>query len=240
MVRFQLQFQGAVVREYSPATGELTVGRLHDNDIVIDYPAVSSRHCRLVLVEGTWYVEDLNSTNGVFVNANKTSKAGLQNNDVIGIVKHALKFIDERSPRESAAITTQTAPLEAEATMMISALQQQTLAAAAATAARKKPATVHITRGAIGASEFVLSGRSTYLGKSDRSQIRIKGKGFFRSAPDNAAMIVNNAEGYFIVPVKDGYVKLNGKAVHEKQPLSDGDTIEAGGTTLRFENRPGR
>jgi hypothetical protein len=49
-------------------------------------------------------------------------------------------------------------------------------------------------------------------------------------------MIANHQDGYFLVPVKEGYVKLNGKALHQKELLKDGDVIEAGGTTLQFEN----
>src|SRR6516225_1430317 len=95
MPKFQLQFEGAVIKEI-PAKDEITVGRKPDNDVVIDNPAVSSHHCRIVLVNDTFFVEDLNSTNGVFLNAKKIVKSGLQHNDVIGIAKHALKFIDER------------------------------------------------------------------------------------------------------------------------------------------------
>ncbi|MDH5572326.1 MAG: FHA domain-containing protein, partial [Gammaproteobacteria bacterium] len=42
------------------------------------------------------YVEDLNSTNGVLLNGKKITKRQLENNDVIHIGKHELKFIDEQ------------------------------------------------------------------------------------------------------------------------------------------------
>jgi pSer/pThr/pTyr-binding forkhead associated (FHA) protein len=238
MVKLQLQFQGAVIKEYTVTKNEMTVGRLPDNDIVIDYPAVSGHHCKITLAGDTYYVEDLNSTNGVFVNAAKTLKSGLKNNDVIGIVKHALKFVDDRPKEASTAPTPAPAKFAAEATMMISPTKQQELAAASTTAAQKKPAVVRVVKGVVDKMEYELSARSTYIGKSAHVQIRIKGTGLFGSAPENAAMIANHPEGYFLVPVKEGYPKLNGRAVNQKEPLKDGDTIQVGGTTLQFEDKP--
>jgi predicted component of type VI protein secretion system len=237
MVKLQLQFQGAVIKEYTFTKSEMTVGRLADNDIVIDYPAVSGHHCKLSLIGDGYFVEDLGSTNGVFVNANKTLKSGLKNNDVIGIVKHAIKFIDERVKPATVPVVPPAAKFSAEATMMISAAKQQELAAASTTAAQKKPAVVRVIKGAVDKMEYELAARSTYIGKSDHVQIKIKGAGFFGSAPENAAMIANQPEGYFLVPVKEGYPKLNGKSVNQKELLKDGDTIVVGGTTLQFEDR---
>jgi pSer/pThr/pTyr-binding forkhead associated (FHA) protein len=236
MPKFLLQFEGAVIKEI-PAKDEISVGRKPDNDVVIDNPAVSGHHCKIVRSGDGFFVEDLNSTNGVFLNAKKIVKSGLQNNDVIGIAKHALKFIDDR-PHEPAASTHPSKPASADATMMISPQKQQELAAAATTAAHRKPAVLRVTKGVVDQPEYELKGRSTYIGKSDRVQIKIKGSGLFGSAPESAAMIANNQEGYFIVPVKEGYVKLNGKPVVQKEQLKDGDVIQAGGTTLQFEDQP--
>jgi hypothetical protein len=51
-------------------------------------------------------------------------------------------------------------------------------------------------------------------------------------------MIARRLEGYFLVPVQQGYARLNGRALTQTEPLKDGDVIEAGGTTLLFENIP--
>lgn len=47
---------------------ELIIGRKEECDIVLRFGNVSSRHCRLVLSSGYWYIQDLKSTNGVKVN----------------------------------------------------------------------------------------------------------------------------------------------------------------------------
>src|SRR6185436_9654370 len=131
MPKFLLQFEGAVIKEI-PAKEEITIGRKPDNDVVIDNPAVSSHHCKIVLVGDTYFVEDLNSTNGVFLNAKKIVKSGLQNNDVIGIAKHALKFIDEREHDDAATVAVPPPRQSQDATMMISPQKQQDLATASA------------------------------------------------------------------------------------------------------------
>ncbi len=237
MPKFLLQFEGAVIKEIPVTKGELTVGRKSDNDIVIDNPTVSGHHCKISLVNDTFFVEDLNSSNGVFVNAKKTMKAGLKHNDIIGIAKHALKFIDDR--KESTLVSAPAAPQPAaDATMMISPQKQQEIAVAAASAAQKKPAVVRVIKGVVDAPEYELKASSTYIGKSDKVQIRIKGTGLFGSAPENAAMIANRADGYFLVPVKENYARLNGRVVSGKELLKDGDVIEVGGTTLQFEDKP--
>ena len=235
MTKFLLQFEGAVIKEI-PAKDEITVGRKPDNDVVIDNPAVSGHHCKIVRVGDTYFVEDLNSTNGVFLNAKKVMKSGLANNDVIGIAKHALKFIDDRP--EPTVNTTPAAPktAAADATMMISPQKQQELATAATTAARKKPAFIRVVKGVVDQVEYELKNRSTYIGKSDHVQIKIKGTGLFGSAPESAAMIAHHQDGYFLLPVKEGYVKLNGKPLTQKEMLNNGDIIQAGGTTLKFED----
>ena len=45
----------------------ITIGRNHDNNLVIDHPAVSGHHARIIPQDGNWIVEDLKSTNGTFL-----------------------------------------------------------------------------------------------------------------------------------------------------------------------------
>jgi pSer/pThr/pTyr-binding forkhead associated (FHA) protein len=235
MPKFLLKFNAAVIKEIPITKEALTVGRKEDNDIVIDNPAVSGHHAKITLTGDTFFVEDLNSTNGVFVNEKKVLKSGLKNNDVIGIVKHALVFIDDRTGETVPAPEAAAAPKE-EATMMIAPQKSQEMAAAAASAAAKKPALVRVVKGVVDKPEYELKDPSTYIGKSERVLIKIKGAGLFNKAPENAAMIAARADGYYLVPIEEGYAKLNGKTVSQKELLKEGDMIEVGGTTLQFTN----
>jgi pSer/pThr/pTyr-binding forkhead associated (FHA) protein len=235
MPKLLLQFGGAVIKEIPITKHELTVGRRPDNDIVIDNPTVSGHHCKITMMGDLFFVEDQNSSNGVFVNAQKVDRLGLKNNDVISIAKHALKFIDERQPQEPVHEPLPASNSNPDATMMISPEKQREIAAASIAAVQRKPAVVRVVRGIVDQAEYELKSSSMYIGKSTRVQIRIKGTGIFKSAPESAAMIANRPEGYFIVPVKEGYPKLNGRALTQKALLRDGDVIEIGGTTLQFE-----
>jgi pSer/pThr/pTyr-binding forkhead associated (FHA) protein len=212
MARFLLQLDGAVLKEI-PAKNELTVGRKADNDIVIDSPAVSGHHCKIFREGNTFFVEDLHSTNGLFLNRKKIVKAGLENNDVIGIGKHSLKFIDEAPLASIETRAEKPAPSPVQ----------------------KQEAIVRIVKGIVSHREYELKNRSTYIGKSDHVQIKIRGTGLFGSAPESAAMIAHQRDGYFLIPVKQGYVKLNGRALNQRELLKDGDVIQAGGTTMKFE-----
>ena len=61
-----------------PLDGWITVGRAPTSDIVLDEPFVSSTHCRLVPRGQFYYVEDLGSTNGTFVNDRPVTEAQLR------------------------------------------------------------------------------------------------------------------------------------------------------------------
>jgi hypothetical protein len=239
MPKLQLKFNAAVIKEIPFDKDSLAVGRKPDNDIVIDNPAISGHHCRISKQGGTYFVEDLESTNGTFVNEKRIKKSGLHHNDVVVLAKHALVFLEDAPPPE--APVTAPAP-SADATMMISPERQAELAAASSSAA--KPAEgarvgwLRVLKGAASAAaEYELKGMSTYIGKSDRVQVPIKGAGLFGSAPEVAASIHRKPEGYVLVAVTDGYPVVNGAKVAGSVVLKEGDLIDCGATTMQFELR---
>lgn len=65
---------------------EIYIGRLNRNDIVYPNPLVSHTHAVLRRNRHIWHIEDLNSTNGVFVNGRKVAKAQLHLGDNIYIM----------------------------------------------------------------------------------------------------------------------------------------------------------
>ncbi len=102
MPKLLLKFNAAVIKEIPFDKGSIAVGRKPDNDVVIDNPAISGHHCRISVQGDTYFVEDLESTNGTYVNEKRIKKAGVHNNDVIGVAKHALVFIED-APAPAAA-----------------------------------------------------------------------------------------------------------------------------------------
>lgn len=76
---------------------ELIVGRHRDCDIQIRIPSISSRHCKLMMKEGYWHVEDLNSTNGTWVNGDRCLFECLPPDSDLALDKH--HFTLEYVPR---------------------------------------------------------------------------------------------------------------------------------------------
>ncbi|MBK1734778.1 hypothetical protein CKO15_05635 [Halorhodospira abdelmalekii] len=80
-----------------------TLGRNKDNTIVIDDPTVSARHARLGEVAERWQLEDLASTNGVFINGKKIDTGALENGDRVLIGKVEFRFETEPATTADAA-----------------------------------------------------------------------------------------------------------------------------------------
>jgi hypothetical protein len=71
-----------------------TIGRLPENDLVLQFPFMSKKHLKIELSEdGYFYVFDLNSTNGTLLNNVRISNAKLQNGDILSIGLVDIKFI---------------------------------------------------------------------------------------------------------------------------------------------------
>lgn len=92
-----------VVNKIELKESELTIGRHKENSIQIEEAAVSGRHARLVVEKNKYlenmqdiFIEDLQSTNGTFVNDNRIEgRLRLNNNDVVRIAWNTFKFVDD-------------------------------------------------------------------------------------------------------------------------------------------------
>ena len=87
----------AVERELKP--GRLVIGRTPDNDLTIDSKFISRHHCQIVTQTNACVIEDLNSTNGIYVQSRRVRRHNLNDGDVVHVGEHEIMYIDERSPR---------------------------------------------------------------------------------------------------------------------------------------------
>src|SRR5262249_12765153 len=69
-------------------TDVMTIGRRESCDICLKFQNISGTHCELSLRNGVWHIRDLNSTNGIKVNGERTLRRPLQPGDEIDIAKH--------------------------------------------------------------------------------------------------------------------------------------------------------
>ena len=96
MARLVLSLDDQTLAEYNMTKERYTVGRLPDNDIRIDNAAVSGHHSLIINILNDSFLEDLNSTNGTYVNGKLIKKHALQHQDVITVGHHQLRFLEDQ------------------------------------------------------------------------------------------------------------------------------------------------
>lgn len=245
MPKLILKFDNRELQECAVGTHPVSIGRLPDNDVVIDNPAVSGRHAR-VYREGNHYVlEDLKSTNGTFVNDKPIARHTLLEGDVILVGKHTLAFTQRGGEQTESGPAEQFVP-EIGGTMMLDTMKQKHLLSGleegrpsqvydavvpktAIPTAQGRIGTVKVIAGNTTQPEFVLAAVTTMIGKADNAQIKLKG--WFK--PKVAAAIVRKGEGFTITPM-GGKLTVNGEKISGRRDLASGDLIEVSGLTLEF------
>jgi pSer/pThr/pTyr-binding forkhead associated (FHA) protein len=95
--RVLVSTEGRTVRELPLHVGRVIVGRTNDNDLQIDSRFVSRHHCQLIVSAQACVIEDLNSTNGIYVKSKRVRRQHLNDGDVVVIGKHELIYMDERA-----------------------------------------------------------------------------------------------------------------------------------------------
>jgi predicted component of type VI protein secretion system len=103
MAKLILSVDGQVLKEYTLSKERTLIGRKPHNDIQIDNLAVSGEHAAIITILNDSFIEDLGSTNGTMVNGKPVKKHFLQNNDVVEIGKHKLKYFNDAPAAATAA-----------------------------------------------------------------------------------------------------------------------------------------
>lgn len=235
MARLVLHLDGQVLAEYNMSKERYTIGRLPDNDIRIDNAAVSGHHALVINILNDSFLEDLNSTNGTYVNGKIIKKHALQHADVITVGHHALRFVDSEAeePADEFEKTMVIAPRDAAALL---ANAQRAVAAgngAAATPAPAQPAT--FGNGSLPRAKLqVLSGQF-----AGRELDLVKTLTTLGRPGVQVAAITRRADGFYIVHVESGraddYPLVNGAAIGpQARRLRDNDVLQLAGVKMGF------
>lgn len=80
-------------RRFPLERADVTIGRGSDCDIVVDRDSVSRRHARVFRSGEQWQIEDMQSTNGSYVNDVPVHKMGLRDGDLVKIGAAIFKFL---------------------------------------------------------------------------------------------------------------------------------------------------
>jgi hypothetical protein len=226
MGKLVVSLDGVVIKEVQITKDKTTLGRRPYNDIVIDNLAVSGEHAVLQMVGADVFIEDLNSTNGTYINGKAIKKQLLTHNDTVEIGKYKIKYlVDDSSDYEKTMIMR---PGGAQPGMGASASAAGNsgfgaLGGAAPAAAPAQPASIKVLNGAAAGREVVLTKVVTTVGKPGVQ----------------VASITKRPNGYAFAHV-EGATKpsINGvPIVGDSVPLRNGDVIELAGTQMQFISR---
>jgi pSer/pThr/pTyr-binding forkhead associated (FHA) protein len=227
MLQILLKFNEIVLKVFQSDKAEITIGRNIKNDIQIDNLAVSNFHARVERSDGNYVIEDLNSTNGTYINEKKINKCELQDGDTADIGKHSLTFLLEGGVSTGKG----SSELDMEQTMMLDTEKQRELIEKAKPSSPGSPARLKVQEGESSQSEYQLSERLSEIGKGERCQIRLEGL----FAPKNLAYITRDPKGYTLIPGDNAdKLRLNGVSIDNGTALKNNDVIDAGKVKFRF------
>jgi pSer/pThr/pTyr-binding forkhead associated (FHA) protein len=262
MARLILSLDGQTLAEYNMTKERYTVGRLPDNDIRIDNAAVSGHHSLLINILNDSFLEDLNSTNGTYVNGKLIKKHALQHGDVITVGHHQLRYVDDQAQQapedefeKTMVISQPSAQMEKQVAQAARAAEAAATASAASSAAQpaRRPAaaeapkprrpfaptsTQEVDESAVPvlplAKLQVLSGMF-----AGRELELVKTLTTLGRPGVQVAAITRRAEGYYIVHVEsgktDGFPLVNGMAIGAQAcKLQDNDVIQLAGVKMGF------
>jgi len=119
--RLLVATDGRTVQEITLRIGRVIIGRIPDNDVQIDSRFISRHHCQVITTAHSCVIEDLNSTNGIYVKSNRVRRHHLNDGDVVMIGKHELIYVDERVARGRGTFSETLPRLDAEAPAGVSA-----------------------------------------------------------------------------------------------------------------------
>jgi len=114
LARIIVTFDGDRVDERVLVPGRLVVGRTADNDLQVDSKYVSRHHCQIVTTRDGSTIEDLNSTNGVYIKSKRVRRHHLNDGDVVVLGRHEILYVDERTARQRTASRDTEAAAAAE------------------------------------------------------------------------------------------------------------------------------
>jgi pSer/pThr/pTyr-binding forkhead associated (FHA) protein len=216
MPKMIVSIDGVVIKEVQLTKDRTSLGRRPYNDIVIDNLAVSGEHAVLQMSGADVYVEDLNSTNGTYVNGKAVKKQLLQSSDTVEIGKYKIKYLSEAA--DSGFEKTMT--IKAAAAGLEAPTAAPGAAAATVTAAH---AAIKVMSGAAAGREVPLVKVVTTIGK-----------------PGVAVAAITKRPHGFVIAHVDGANKptLNGAPIGaEPVALNNGDMLELAGTQMQFVQR---
>ena len=219
MGKLVVSLDGVVIKEVQITKDRTTLGRRPYNDIVIDNLAVSGEHAVLQMVGSEVFIEDLNSTNGTYINGKAVKKQLLAHNDTVEIGKYKISTWST-----SGIDYEKTMIMKPGAGLLVRRLRRRRARAsgfgALGAASGRLGRAIKVLNGAAAGREVPLTKVVTTVGKPGVQ----------------VASITKRPDGYVLAHV-EGAVEptVNGTPlVGDTVQLKNGDVIELAGTQMQF------
>lgn len=211
MPKIAIKLDGEPDREVGLTKNRTTLGRRPNNDVVLENLAVSGRHACLTQEGQQVTIEDLDSTNGTYVNGRAVKKQLLQENDCIEIGHFKIIFSFEADSADKQVNPQQATSLEVDWPQAFHGLAEP---------AAKRQGRIKVVSGAATGREMPLTKSVTTFGKPGVA----------------VAAITRREANYYVHHVEGTQVALlNGTAIgQEPVLLQHGDQISLSGTVLQF------
>lgn len=239
MPKIILKLGDEIIKEFLLGRGAMTIGRKDDNDIQIESKEVSGLHAKLFNYGGNFYIHDMKSLNGTFVNNKRIVKHHLEKGDLINIGQYTLDFeLESELPEEVQENTQQP---EAESIVTEEPEIEQELQEPESQELVEEEDVSQFAAGLIILSSskkqsvYPIKKKITTIGIGKDVDIKIKRSLYDPLFMSKTVAIINKkASGYLITPSDIKSVKINDNSLEEPYFLQDGDVVEAGGTKIQF------
>ncbi len=223
MPKMIVSIDGVVIKEVQLSKDRTTLGRRPYNDIVIDNLAVSGEHAVLLMNGNEVHLEDLNSTNGTYVNGKAVKKQLLQNADTVEIGKYKIKYVNEvpgASFEKTMIIKPGSTPPPAPVQARPAAPPPAAPAAAPGYDMSHVHGSIKVLSGAAAGREVALVKVVTTIGKPGVA----------------VASITKRPQGFVVAHVEGANrASVNGTVIGaDPVPLRNGDLLELAGTQMQF------
>ncbi len=220
MGKLVVSLDGVVIKEVQITKDKTTLGRRPYNDIVIDNLAVSGEHAVLQMVGADVFIEDLNSTNGTYINGKAVKKQLLTHNDTVEIGKYKIKYLVEDGTDYEKTMIMKPGSVPTGGSSGYSPTVGFGASGFGNLGSSTAPAAIKVLNGAAAGREVVLTKVVTTVGKPGVQ----------------VASITKRPGGYVLAHV-EGALRptVNGNPlIGETVHLKNGDVIELAGTQMQF------
>ena len=221
-----LTLNQSVLGEFSLEKERLLIGRKPENDIQVDNLAVSGQHAAIITILNDSFLEDLDSTNGTFVNGKLVKKHALKHGDVITIGKHELKYVNDDATTDDQ---------DFEKTMIIRPGMASHTAAAAKAEETAPPPPPGVSN-QVAADDMPLGKIQVLSGPGAGKELELKKALITLGRPGvQVAVITRRPQGYFITHVEGKHPLVNGDSIGaQAHALKDHDVVELAGVKMEF------